>query len=158
MTIYDIDQRIAALVDPGTGELLDYEAFAALTMERDAKIENIALWAKDSDGEALLIKKEIDTLTERKRAAERRSERLRGYLAKILQGEKFSTSRCVVSFRKTARCVPDDGFIQWAQEHGRDDLLKYKPPEISLTAVKEALKAGDNIPAHMEAGLSVGVK
>ena len=43
MTIYEIDNRIAELVDPETGELLDYEAFAELQMEREAKIENMAL-------------------------------------------------------------------------------------------------------------------
>lgn len=47
MTIYEIDARMAGLIDPETGELLDYEAFASLQMEREAKIENMALWYKD---------------------------------------------------------------------------------------------------------------
>ena len=58
MTIYEIDNRIAELVDPETGELLDYEAFAELAMEREAKIENMALWYKDLTAEAKAIREE----------------------------------------------------------------------------------------------------
>lgn len=56
MTLYEIDQAIQGLVDPETGELMDYEAFAALQMDRDAKIENMALWYKDlmADAKAML--------------------------------------------------------------------------------------------------------
>ena len=38
MTLYEIDQAIQGLVDPETGELMDYEAFAALQMDRDARL------------------------------------------------------------------------------------------------------------------------
>ena len=58
MPLYEIDQSIKALVDPETGELLDYEAFARLQMEREAKLENIALWIKDLRAKAEEIKAE----------------------------------------------------------------------------------------------------
>lgn len=158
MTIYDIDQRITELVDPETGELLDVEAFMELQMERKKKIEGMALWVKELAATASAIKAEIDTLTERKKAAERKAEALKRYLEYILQGEKFSTPRCSVTFRRSTKCVPSPNFVQWAQEHGRDDLLTYKEPTVSLTAVKEALKAGQDVPARMEESLNVGVK
>lgn len=100
MTIFEIDQRITELVDPDTGELLDLDAFLELQMEREQKIESMALWVKELSATAAAIKSEIDSLADRKRAAERRCESLKRYLAYILQGEKFSTPRCAVSFRK----------------------------------------------------------
>lgn len=158
MTLYEIDARLAELIDPETGELLDVESFDALQMERAEKIENVALWAKNLAAEAAAIKGEIESLTARKIAAERRVEHLKAYLAYALNGEKFSTPRCAVSFRHTKSCVPSDGFVEWAQAHNRDDLLTYKPPEPSKAAIKAALEAGQDVPAKMVEKLSVGVK
>lgn len=158
MTIYEIDQRITELVDPETGELLDLEAFLSLQMEREKKLESMALWVKELAATASAIKQEIETLTERKRAAERKCERLKGYLALVLDGQKFTTPRCAVTFRKSAKCVPSEGFVEWAQKHDRDDLLSYKPPTVSLTAVKEALKSGEDVPAEMEETINIGIK
>lgn len=47
MSIYDIDAAIVSLIDAETGEVSDEEAFDALQMERDKKVENIGLWYKD---------------------------------------------------------------------------------------------------------------
>jgi hypothetical protein len=38
MTLYDIDQRIADLIDPATGEITDYAALDELAMAREDKI------------------------------------------------------------------------------------------------------------------------
>lgn len=78
MTIYEIDARMAGLIDPETGELLDYEAFASLQMEREAKIENMALWYKDLTAEAKAIREEEKALAERRKSAENKAERLKG--------------------------------------------------------------------------------
>lgn len=158
MTIYDIDRKITELVDPETGELLNLETFTELQMERERKIEGMALWVKELTALASDIKDEISVLQERKKAAERKAERLKGYLSYILQGEKFTTPRCAVTFRHSAKCIPSDGFVEWAQTHDRDDLLSYNPPTVSLTAVKEALRAGEDVPAEMVETISVGVK
>ena len=45
MTLYEIDQSIIGLMNED-GEIADLDAFEALQMERDEKIENIALWIK----------------------------------------------------------------------------------------------------------------
>ena len=42
MTLYDIDESIAALIDPDTGEITDYAALDALQMERSEKVGQIA--------------------------------------------------------------------------------------------------------------------
>lgn len=161
MTIYDIDQRITELVDPDTGELLDLDAFLELQMERDNKIEAMALWVKELAATASAIKTEIDTLMERKKAVERRCESLKRYLAVILQGEKFSTPKCAVSFRKSTSVQVDDSekLVCWLEQNGLDDCVKYSAPEVSKTEVGKLLKSGMPVPfAHLENKQSVGVK
>lgn len=161
MTIYDIDQRILELVDPETGELMDFDAFDELKMERDRKIENMALWVKELTATASAIKAEVDTLIERKKAVERRCESLKRYLAYILQGEKFTTPRCAVSFRKSTSVQVDDQdqLIRWLEQNSYDDCVKYKEPEVSKTEVGKLIKSGMPVPfAHLEERQSVGVK
>lgn len=158
MTLYEIDQRLSALIDPETGELLDVDAFDELQLERNAKIENVALWIKNLTAESAALKNEIDVLSERKKTAERKIEQLKSYLAFALNGEKFTSAKCLVSFRKTKACVPAEFFVEWAQSNNRDDLLSYKTPEPSKSAIKAALEAGENIPAEMVERMSVGVK
>ena len=63
MTLYEIDQRITELVDPETGELLDFDAFQALQMDRQEKIENAVLWYKDLIAPAKASKEEVENLT-----------------------------------------------------------------------------------------------
>ena len=46
MNLYEIDAAITALVDPETGEVSDFDAFDQLSMARDQKIENMALYYK----------------------------------------------------------------------------------------------------------------
>lgn len=161
MTIFEIDQRITELVDPDTGELLDLDAFLELQMERDKKIEAMALWVKELAATASAIKTEIDTLMERKKAVERRCESLKRYLAYILQGEKFTTPRCAVSFRKSTSVQVDDSekLVRWLEQNGYDDCVKYKEPEVSKAEVGKLLKSGMPVPfAHLENKQSVGVK
>ena len=161
MTIYDIDQRILELVDPETGELLDFDAFNELKMERDRKIESMALWVKELAATASAIKAEVDTLIDRKKAVERRCESLKRYLAEILQGEKFTTPRCAVSFRKSTSVQVDDQeqLVRWLEQNGYDDCVKYKEPEVSKTEVGKLIKSGMPVPfAHLEERQSMGVK
>lgn len=140
MTLYDIDARIAALVDPETGELLDYDAFAKLQIDRDQLIENMVLWYKD-------LKAEAEALTERRKAAERRADRLREHLDRALDGQKFTTARCSVSFRNNSSVQLEDtgDMVTWLETNGYEDAVTYKPPEISKTAVGKLLKSGVNV-------------
>ena len=147
MTLYEINAEIANLVDAETGELLDYDRFAELQMERDTKIENMALWVKDLDAEAVAIKREQKALAKRRQRAEKKAEGLRKYLSIMLDGERFQTPRCAVSFRKSAAVeIPDEqGFISWAQQSGYDGFLTYGAPKISKKLVKEYIERGNEI-------------
>ena len=148
MTLYDIDARIAALVDPETGELLDYDAFSQLQIDRDQLIENMALWYKDLKAEAAAIKAEAEALTERRKAAERRADRLREHLDRALDGQKFTTARCSISFRTSSSVQLENAgdMVTWLETNGYDDAITYKPPEVSKTAIGKLLKSGVNVP------------
>lgn len=147
MTLYEIDKNIEALVntvDPDTGEItVDNEALDALLMERDAKIENIACYIKNLVAESKAIKEEETALSARRKTTEKKAERLKDYLTYALQGEKFQTAKCAVSFRKSSAVEVDDCFVEWAQTSGNEELLRYKEPEVNKTAVKERLTCGE---------------
>ena len=141
MKLYEIDEAIMACIDAETGEIIDADKLDKLTMERDAKIENVALWIKDLKAEAEALKNEKQALAERQRVAENKAESLKKWLAYALQGEKFKTPKCAISFRKSEAVeVTDEGLNNLMKEH--DELLTYKAPEPNKTKIKQALKDG----------------
>ena len=144
MTIYEINEQILNCIDPETGEIIDIDKLNELELERDAKIENVACWIKELKAEAEAIKAEKLALAERQKVAENKAESLKKWLAYALQGEKFKTAKCSVSFRKTESVeVTDEGLSNLMKEH--DELLTYKAPEPNKKAIKDALKDGLNV-------------
>ena len=97
------------------------------------------------------IKAEREKLAAREKAKSNLVKRLKDYMLMSMNKvsrNKVETARAVVSIRNNAESVKvadEHGFIKWAEEHN-DELLKYKEPEISKTAIKAALKNGENIP------------
>ena len=158
MKLYEIDNAILDCIDLETGEVIDTERLDALQMERDAKIENVALWIKDLKAEAEAIKAEKMALAERQRVAENKAESLKNWLAYALDGQKFSTAKCAVSFRKTEKVeISDVGMIRLMKEH--DELLTYKDPEPNKTAIKQALKDGLSVDGvRLECNTSVIIR
>ena len=144
MKLYEIDEAIMNCIDAETGEIIDTEQLDKLQMERDAKIENVACWIKDLKAEAEALKNEKQALAERQRVAENKAESLKKWLAYALQGEKFKTPKCAISFRKSEAVeVTDEGLNNLMKEH--DELLTYKAPEPNKTKIKQALKDGLNV-------------
>lgn len=150
--LFEINRAItdawAACVDPETGEVNDelYAQFEALEMERDAKIEGIACWAKNLTSDAAQLKAEAKAMQERAAAAEKKAESLKGYLAAALNGQKFETPRCVIGWRKsTAVQIAPDAALP-------AEYLRTKTTvEPDKTAIKAALVAGTAIDGcHLE--------
>lgn len=158
MTLYEINAAMLSLIDSETGELLDYEAFDNLALEREQKLENICLWIKDLRAEAQALKEEKENLAKRQKTAENKAERLSSYLQMMLNGERFKTSKANVSYRKSQSVVVDEqNFVDWAVSYG-DEFLRYKEPEINKTAIKEAIAEGREIPfATIEEKVNVRV-
>ena len=147
-TFREIDERLLQLVDED-GEILDVAEFEALQMERAEKAQNMALWALDLKDEQEDIKREIQRLQARLRAAERREKNLRDYLGQILRGEKLKTPRVSVSYRQTEAVeIPDENALrEWAMRDPKgEDVLRYKEPEISRTEVKRLIGEGVAVP------------
>ena len=144
MTIYEIDQAIMECVDLETGEIIDTEQLDKLQMERDTKLENVACWIKDLKAEAEALKNEKQALAERQKVAENKMKSLKKYLAYALDGKKFSTAKCAVSFKNTESVeITPEGLEALMKEH--DELLTYKAPEPNKTAIKQAIKDGLNV-------------
>lgn len=147
MKLYEIDQAIQDLVDPDTGEILDYEAFEKLKMARDDKIEGMALAAKNYTAEGEAIKKEVEALTARQKACEKNAARLKEYLIALLDGEKFKTARVAMHYGSSTVCqiADEKAFIRAMTESQNYEYLKFPPAEISKTAITNAIKAGKTV-------------
>lgn len=100
-SLYEIDKGILECIDQETGELIDPERLGNLQMERSQKIENIVLYIKNLESDALAFKAEKEAFADREKAAKNKAEQLKNYLAYALEGQKFSTGRCAVTFRKS---------------------------------------------------------
>lgn len=144
-TLYEIDSAILECIDLETGEILDTEKLEALQIEREEKIEKVALWYKNLLSDAEQYKKEKEVFTEREKAAKNKAESLKKWLSEALGGEKMSTSKVAISFRKSEAVEIKDeaAFIAIAARSGRDDLLTYKEPTVNKTAIKAAIKDGE---------------
>ena len=141
MKLYEIDNAILECIDMETGEVIDIDKLNELQIERDAKVENVACWIKELKAEAEAIKKEKQILADRQKAAENKAESLKKWLAYALDGQKFKTAKCSISFRNTESVeVTDEGLVNLMKEH--DELLTYKKPEPNKTAIKQAINDG----------------
>ena len=160
--LYEIDQDILDCVDLETGEILDTEKLDALQMERERKLEGVALWIKDMKAEAAAVKEEADKLTARKKALENKMEGLKAWLLMALDGEKLKTPRCNVYQTHSQRVAVADEpklirFLQTLEEP--EKFLRFKDPELKKDEIKKALKDGTIIPgAELEETESVVIK
>ena len=161
LSLYHIDQALEALIDPETGELLDYDAFEQLQMDREHKIENMVCWSKSLDAEAKAIRDEEKELAERRRTMERKRDRLRDYVDRALDGHPFQTAKCSVTYRKsTAVEITDmDAVVQWCMDNGYDGKITYAQPTVSKTDIEPLLKSGMSVTgAELCARSNMGVK
>ncbi len=148
MNLYEINRDIenfAFDIDEETGEVLNADELDALQMERDTKIENIALYIKNLTALAADIKAEKDNLDERMKAVERKADGLKRYLASALNGEKFETARCKVSYRKSKQVVLAGEFDDWAKENAPELMTVKTTYTPSKTAIKEAMLDGKEV-------------
>lgn len=151
--LYEINEAILNCVDIETGEIIDAECLEALEMERTAKIENIVLWVKNLLAEAAAYKAEKEAFAEREKQAAAKAERLKMYLTAALGGERFTTEKCAVSFRKSKSVEVDETQLpkEWCTEK-----ITYTPNKI---AIKKAIGAGEKVPgARLMEWLNIQIK
>lgn len=148
MTLYEIDKALLECIDTETGEILDAEQLDKLQIERDVKIENIALYIKSLRADAEAIKAEEKRLAERRKAKENRAESLKEYLYNALNGEAFETPRVRLSFRGSEAVNITDEFsvVEYLEKNYIEKALTYSLPKISKEIVGKLLKEGKEIP------------
>lgn len=101
-SLYEINEQILSCLDFETGEIIDTDKFDVLQVERNDKLENIALWYKNLQSEAQAYKAEKDIFAEKQRRSEQKAESLKKYLDSALHGSKFDTVKVNISYRKSA--------------------------------------------------------
>ena len=160
--LYEIDAEILATIDQETGEIIDLEKLDALQIERERKLEGVALWIKDIKAEAAAVKEEADKLTARKKSLDNKMEGLKNWLSYALGGEKLKTPRCNVYYTHNQRLAVEDegkliGFLKTLKKP--EQFLKFSEPELRKDEIKKALKDGYEIPgASLEQTESVVIK
>lgn len=147
-SLYEIDQAILDTIDPETGEILDIERLSELQIERETKLEAVALWIKNLRAEEAALKAEKDAFAERENKTKAKIESLKNWLSGALNGNPMKTTKVAVSFRRSESVEIEDEerVISFAQENNRDDLLSYKAPTVNKTAIKAVIKDGKEIP------------
>lgn len=138
--LYQVRKEIEECFDEETGEVLDVDRLMALNMDAEEKVESIVLFIKNLNADAAAYKAEKEAFAQREKTASNKVERLKKWLAYALEGQKFQTQRCAVSFRRTEaveivneEAIPEEFF----------NVKIEKTP--NKTAIKEALKAGADI-------------
>ena len=144
--LYEINADILSCVDLETGEILDTEKLDALQMEREAKLEGVALWIKDMKAEAAAVKEEADKLNARKKSLDNKIEGLKNWLLMALDGEKLTTPRCKVYQTHSQRVAVTDekklvNYLKLADDP--EMFLRFREPELKKDEIKKAMKDGE---------------
>lgn len=151
MKLYELANDYLALMSAIDNDEIPEEAIAdtleAITGSIEEKADNIACLLKNIEAEISAIKTEEDRLAKRRKAKENTHERMKQYLSEALQkvgADKIETARNKITFRKSEKVICDDKFIPWALLI-RGDLLTFSEPKANLTAIKKAIKAGEEV-------------
>lgn len=128
-----------------------FDTLEAIEGEFDIKAENIACFIKELNGEVDLLTAEINSLKARKSSKDKLIDRLKDMLVDNMQAvgiKKIDRPMAKLSLRNNAQSVTfekESAFIEWAKANNCE-FLRFKEPEISKTAVKQALQNGEEIP------------
>lgn len=134
--LYEINTEMLNCVDMETGEILDIEKLKNLKIEREKKIENLALWYKNLQSDAKAYGEEKKMFTEREATAKRKAESIKSYLNQEMAGKKFKTTRVSVSYRKSKSVDIEDVYAV------PDEYHKEVIPDVDKTAVRKAIESG----------------
>ena len=135
MNLYEINKAMQECINLETGEI-DLELFEKLQLEKDEKIENVALWIKNLSSDVESMENEKKAFEGRIKVAKNKIISLKAFLEMALNGEKFQTAKCSITFRKSKSIEVTD--ISKLDK----DYLKYAEPMADKTAIKKAIESG----------------
>ena len=159
--LYEINEDILTAIEAARTEAEENDGVVSdnlvnclesLQIERDDKIEAVALYVKDLDVYSKALDDEAKRIREEKAKTAREIEGLKFYLSNALDGEKFKTAKTSISFRRSEKVVGDD------VESLGSDYIRTKI-EADKTAIKKALKEGVELAGwSLEENRSITVK
>lgn len=151
--LYEIDEAITECIDFETGEIIDFEKLTALKIEREKKIESIALWYKNLMSDVAQYKAEKDLFAKREKVAKNKAESIKQYLDKVLAGTPYKTMRVDVRYRASEAVVVEAGALL------DKVFLKYAEPIADKDAIKKAIKNGEQVNgAYIESRNNISIK
>lgn len=159
MNLYEIDNAINDLIDDDTGEIVDLLAFNELNIERDKKIENIALYIKNLTSEINALKEEESNIKERISKKKNKVENLNKYLSGYIQAvglNKFETSKVVIGFRKSSKVEIDneEEFVNKYKQFANEKVTY----SIDKKSLKEYLKDNELLGARIIENKNINIK
>jgi hypothetical protein len=121
------------------------DTIEAVTLEWDAKVDDIISVIKNIEAEAENIRAEEKRLAERRRKKERAAERIRAYLADAMQRlgrTRYDSARHEVSFRRSSRIriTDEEALIEWAKNNA-PSIFREQRPEISKDKLRTVMDA-----------------
>ena len=151
--LYEINAAILSCVDLETGEIIDIDQLHELQMEREQKIENVALWYKNLLSDAAQYAAEEAAFKKKKQQAQAQAERVKAYLLDALQGEKYKSARVSIHYSRSSRVVVDDVLNLPPR------FVRFAEPEPNKTEIAAAIKNGEEVNgAHLESSQSIIIK
>lgn len=136
--IYNIDRQLRELIDEETGEVFDTEEAEKLQMEREKKIEGLALMEKEVDLRIRSIDQAIKELEEKKEKAKKTREKIIEFLTVTLDGKNFETPNALCKF------TPSDRIEVECVDKLPKEYIRYLP-QPNKTAIKKALDEGKTV-------------
>lgn len=130
-------------VDEETGEIKNFDAVESLNAQFEEKAESVACYIKNLAAFADDLKAEEDTLSARRKSAERRIDSMKKYLTSCLESvgkDKVETVRARISFRKSVQVQIED---EAALPADYVTTTVTKSPD--KTAIKKAIQGGQDV-------------
>lgn len=164
LTLYQLATEHAALAERLTDLELDADTIRdtleAESMALEVKATNVALIARNLEALAAQIKDAEQQMAARRKSYEARAEWLRGYLLAAMQTANLPAivgpTLDIKRAKLPGRVIVDDPLVV-PQEFYRQPPPP--PPEIDKAAIRNALKAGQQVPgAYLEQGETVRIK
>lgn len=123
------------------------DTLEGLSGDLEVKANNVAMFARNLESTALAIKEAEGAMAARRKAIEKRAEGLRRYLLSSMQTAGIQSIECPY-FKLSVRANPASVNVFDERQIPAQYMRQPEPPPLApdKTAIKEALKAGIDVP------------
>lgn len=155
LRLYEIPaefQALEILLEASAGELTPEieQAWAAIQAQGEAKVEATACVLKSMKAESEALAAESSRLDSRREALDKSQERIKALLLPALEalGGKVKTPKFTIytQERETVAVELAPGYDIWALP---EKFYRTREPELAKQAIKDAIKAGEEMPPEL---------